>query len=318
MPADSDADAPYGHILSSKSTDLARDTFIFFILRGPARLILGVNQKLTPASSATVHSVSIMAYGVRPSGSPIDAYSTAALPPGNYGWYFDPVHHTRCIVSLIADFEARFSDEWPESRRAVMDPIPPAITESALARDKNRRRFSGAIDDLTMAWIVPPAISISHILTPPRRPILATQAAGTPVPSPESIAVNVITMHKALTFFFLANYFTVDVNDGHGIVVLRALGDAQRSLPTHLPPHTHPHHDPATTDAFLRLHCRFTLNVMLRSGDISEDCSNWTILGAMDALGLTTSEAGWKGERRMAPLSDVRWQTAGEGDLGGV
>ncbi|KAJ6525865.1 hypothetical protein DFH09DRAFT_1328731 [Mycena vulgaris] len=124
MPADSNADAPYGHILSSESTDLARDTFIFFILRGPARLILGtfsirstyfverigvvgVNQKLTPASSATrvhlmgdpdepepevfylcpvsVHSVSIMAYGVRPSGSPIDAYSTAALPPGNYG-----------------------------------------------------------------------------------------------------------------------------------------------------------------------------------------------------------------------------------------
>ncbi|KAJ6525864.1 hypothetical protein DFH09DRAFT_1328730 [Mycena vulgaris] len=194
------------------------------------------------------------------------------------------------------------------------DPIPPAITESVLARDKNRRRFSGAIDDLTMAWIVPPAISISHILTPPRRPISATQAAGTPV----SIAVNVITMHKALTFFFLANYFTVDVNDGHRIVVLRALGDAQRSLPTHLPPHTHPHHDPATTDAFLHLHCRFTLNVMLRSGDISEDCSNWTILRhgrfGPDYVGSGLE----RGERRMAPLSDVRWQTVGEGDLGGV
>ncbi|KAJ6523880.1 hypothetical protein DFH09DRAFT_1329745 [Mycena vulgaris] len=165
MPADSDADAPYGHILSSKSTELARDTFLFFILPGPAQLILGTssirstyfvkrrvglvgtNQKLIPVSSATLHRwVYLMGEPDEPEREelylcPVSVHSVgivAALPPRNYG----------CYLTRNAQVNA-----FPE------DPIPPEITEIVLPRDENRCIFTGAVDDLTMAWIFPPEIS---------------------------------------------------------------------------------------------------------------------------------------------------------------
>jgi hypothetical protein len=72
----------------------------------------GVNQKLTPVSSATLHrwvnlmsgifgperfylcpvvmhSAGIMLYCVERSGTVIKPSSTEAIPPGNYGLYFD-------------------------------------------------------------------------------------------------------------------------------------------------------------------------------------------------------------------------------------
>src|ERR1700761_2131222 len=78
---------------------------------------------------------------------------------------------------------------------------------------------------------------------------------------------NVLTMQKELIFYWHSNHFTIDVDDDFRILVLRAMGDAQHLLPTHLP--GHPQHD-AATDHFLSLHCRYSLDLMLRGGDISE------------------------------------------------
>lgn len=113
---------PYGHILSKKSAYLERDTFVFITPRRiEADLFLGVNQKITPVTSATIHrwaefmnddfdtegfflcpvtveSAGIMRYRVEPSGPAIEPYSTNPLPLGNYGWYFNREHENTLFI----------------------------------------------------------------------------------------------------------------------------------------------------------------------------------------------------------------------------
>ncbi|PBK96056.1 hypothetical protein ARMGADRAFT_1028277 [Armillaria gallica] len=97
------------HVLSSISSKLQRDTFIWSNTY-PSHLIIGINQRVTPVSSGLikrwtqdimqaswkefhlcpveVSSCGVLTYGILPTGPEIPMLSTDALPPGDYGWYF--------------------------------------------------------------------------------------------------------------------------------------------------------------------------------------------------------------------------------------
>ncbi|KAJ7077391.1 hypothetical protein B0H15DRAFT_562104 [Mycena belliarum] len=314
----------YGHILSPKSTKYERDTFFFVTLHQASQLYLGVNQKLTPVTSAalhrwvdlmtgtfekqefficpvTVHSAGIMSYFVRPSGPVIEPDSRERLAPGNYGWYFNRECTSRGFPTLSyvrqrhCPFEIAFRTAIPESERAIREPISPALEESVATRDGNRCRFTDSGDDVVAAWIIEPDISWE------------TRDSGQMQDwdkTPFIDRANLLTMRKELVFHLLSNDFTVDVDDDYRILVFRPM-DLQHPLPTHLPLHLH--HD-AAADHFLRLHCRYSLSVALRGGDIGHHYSDWAVLAAMDELGVDYIGSD-NPDRTMVPLSDERWQT---------
>ncbi|KAJ7119479.1 hypothetical protein C8R44DRAFT_788151 [Mycena epipterygia] len=316
---------PHGHILSKKSAYLERDTFIFITPRKiEAELFLGINQKMTPVTSATIHrwaefmnddfdteefflcpviveSAGIMRYRVEPSGPAIEPYSTEPLPPGNYGWYFNRECTWKGVPSLsmirrrLYSFEAPFSDARSEARRLVRDPIPPALEASIVARDENRCRLTDSEQDVTLTWIIPPAIAWETNNFGRTRSWDAT---------PFLVGANVLTMQKSFVLDFHTNKFTVDVDDNYRIVVLCPMGP--RLLPRHLP--RHPPSDPAADD-FFRLHCRHSMNLMLRDGDISELYPPWAIQAKMDELGVAYIGCGDREDRRLLPFSDERWLT---------
>ncbi|KAJ7239739.1 hypothetical protein C8J57DRAFT_1372509 [Mycena rebaudengoi] len=321
------ADAPYGHILSKKSVDLERDTFFFISLHQSSQLFMGVNQKSTPVSSATIHhwvklmgkdyweppvfflcpvtvrSGGIMSYFVEPSGPVIEPSSTEPLPPGNYGWFFNRECTSKGFPELtlvrqrFCSYRLLFSLMWPDFQPSKMDPFPSVVEESVVARDQGRCRFTGLDDDATPAWIVPPTLSWE------------TEDFGSSRgwdKTPFLVAANDLTMQKRLTLPFLSNHFSVDVDDGYRVLVLHPMGDAKRLLPTHLPRHSRD----ADTDRFLRFHCRYSLHITLRGGDISEDYSNEAILHAMDELGVDHIFADDPDSIKMVPLDDPRWQSA--------
>ncbi|KAJ7467483.1 hypothetical protein FB451DRAFT_1258682 [Mycena latifolia] len=317
-----------GHILSPKSLDLGRDTFFFTSLPVKARLILGVNQKFTPVTSATIHrwvdlivddedeseefflcpvtmkSAGIMSYDVERSGPVIEPYSTEPLPPGNYGWYFNR-ECTGKGFSVLSNVREGFytlnalSEEIdePHERDFVANALPPAAEASiAVARDESRCRFTGSAENATLAWIIPPAIAQ---YTERSMQIEWDRLSY-------QVAANVITMQSRLRFHFHNNHFTVDVDDDYRILVLRAMGDEQELLPTHLPRHAK---QDAAADHFLRRHCRYSLNLMLRGGDIRDVYSNGAILTMMHDLGVDYIGSGDSEPTEMAPLDDERWQT---------
>ncbi|KAJ7776049.1 hypothetical protein DFH07DRAFT_74162 [Mycena maculata] len=315
-------DSRYGHVLSPKSEDLDRNTFFFVSLRMKARLYLGVNQKFTPVSSAIIHhwvklmrsgreleepeefflcpvtvkSRGVMSYYVRRSGPVIEPDSKERLPPGNYGWYFDRECTLKGFpdLSRVAErfctFQARLAGNiecyGPES---IADPFP----FSAVARDERRCRFTGSTDDTVLAWIVPPGASWE------------TDDHSDPRKwdeTPFLVDGNVLAMQKALVSHFHGNHFTVDVDDDYRILVLRGMGAEQRLLPPRLP------HQDEATEHFLRLHCRHSLSLMLRGGDIEEVYPTRVIMRMMEELGV--NYYGDEGEKyEMAPLDDERWQT---------
>ncbi|KAJ7121885.1 hypothetical protein C8R43DRAFT_1239391 [Mycena crocata] len=319
-------DDVYGHTLSRKSEDLDRDTFIFINLHQSSRLFLGVNQKLTPITSATlhrwvrlmsrfnepeifflcpvsVHPAGIMSYYVVPSGPPIEPYSTEPIPPGNYGWYFDRECRNRGFPELteapqrFVSFKAWFCNDWLHNQRLKMDPLPPAVEQSVTARDGRHCRFTGLTNDISLAWIVPPAISWE------------TDDFGSDRgwdAAPFFVAANVLTMHQKLVHYFHSNYFAVDVDGDYQILIFRAMDDLQALLPTHLPPHAA---QDAAADTFLRHHCRYSLSVMIRGGDIGDDYSNSSIVSMMDQLGVRYIGGEALEDRTMEPLTDERWHS---------
>ncbi|KAJ7610001.1 hypothetical protein DFH06DRAFT_1374796 [Mycena polygramma] len=320
----------YGHFLSTKSEDFERDTFVFVSLPQKAQLYLGWNQKITPVTSSALHrwvklmsgvystddasdefflcpvtmsSVGIMAYDIHPSGPSIEPYSAEPIPPGNYGLYFD----RECTISgglnlsmvqpRWTNFAKLLSKHWSKESRAVLDLISPELEDSVVARDVGRCRFTGMNDNTVSAWIIP------------RRYLwrLTSDFGGEQDwdTTPFFNVDNILTMHKSLVRDFLRSYFTVDVDDSYRIVLLHPDGDKRHILPTHLPGREYN----AAADYFLRLHCRFSLDHALRGGDISDDYSNWTIMGAMNELGVDYY-GNEDPDVEMAPLSDKRWQTA--------
>ncbi|KAJ7076657.1 hypothetical protein B0H15DRAFT_578208 [Mycena belliarum] len=318
-----------GHVLSTKSRDLQRDTFIFISLSARSELffVAGINQKLTPASSATihhwveilrgeskpepfwlcpvtVHSAGIMAYYVRPSGPAIEPYSKEPLPAGNYGWYFDRECTARGFPDLttvparLYTLEARLNSVSDETGiKLVPDVIPAAEADVAVARDEGRCRFTGCLTDTILVWIIPPAVAWETE---------DSTLAPRDTTAPFLVAANIITMQRQLRFHFHNNHFTVDVDDDYRILVLRAMGDAQSLLPSHLPRHVK---QSAAADHFLRLHCRHSLSVMLLGGDIAEVYSNSMIIQAMSELGVDYAGSDEPEESEMVALEDVRWQS---------
>ncbi|KAK7028714.1 hypothetical protein R3P38DRAFT_2937896 [Favolaschia claudopus] len=323
------SDHDHGHVLSAKSRDLERDTFIFIHLQ-TSKLFMGFNQKVTPVTSALIHrwvafligdrgppepfwlcpvtlaSAGIMAYRMVASGPGIDPQSSEPLPPGNYGWYFDSAC-TSCwgppnlanspfrlttIQGRLEDMKEYLSEDF---ERHEFPPI--ANVTAATARDQGRCRFTGATENTTVAWIIPPAVSWE------------TQDFGRQSDwdqAPFVVTPNLITMHSTLKPHFYGNNFTVDVDDNRRIVILRSMGDAQRLLPSHLPDHILPTPE---VDHYLRLHCRYTLNAMLLNGDISETYSNGLILQTMHELGVNHIGYHDYHESDMVPFDDPGWTT---------
>ncbi|KAJ7864403.1 hypothetical protein B0H13DRAFT_2069222 [Mycena leptocephala] len=309
----------YGHLLSPKSTDLRRDTFIFLTMNGRSHLSLGFNQKLTPVTPAvverwvnimagefgpetvflgpvTMESAGVMAYFARSSGPVI--HSSATLTPGNYGWFLD----TECTINgapkinmvreRLYSLAARFSQSWPEDDRSIIDIMSPAVRLSVAARDQGCCRVTGSLNNNHLIWIIPPVVSWE------------TDNFGDDQSWDSSgfqVAANVITMEQTLTDHFLDNHFAIDVDDNYRILVFRAIGDAL-PLPSHLPNRIT---CDKATDEFLRVHFRYTLSLMLRGGDISDVYSNTGILDTMDELGITNVDD----DESFIPLTDLRWGT---------
>ncbi|KAJ7768142.1 hypothetical protein DFH07DRAFT_1058382 [Mycena maculata] len=337
-------DPPHGHILSDKSTELQRDTFIFAPMGGhPIRLVLGLNQTLTPLSSATlrrwahlmtgyppdlflcpvqVKIFGIMSYSMSPSGPIIDPQSTDPLPPGNYGWYLDrdlatsgftdltgvnPAVRNQSFEYVVADLE--------EERLCALYKFSPDLEHRVLERDALQCRVTGATTDVIPTWIVPPpwAWTVANDYDPPGIAPRWSESntAIHPVgidPTAFLVAANAITLRKDIKVHFYNHNFTVDADDNYRVVILRDMGEAQKLLPTHLP--RHPHYD--DNDAtFFRLHLRYSMNFMLLGGDVSEKYPPHRILHEMELLGVA-GPGDDPDDYEMAPLSDERWGT----DLG--
>ncbi|SJK99170.1 uncharacterized protein ARMOST_02458 [Armillaria ostoyae] len=103
-------DSKPSHILSKRSSELKRDTFIW-VNTFPSALLAGINQRLIPFASATLQRcqtrelnplywgpfvlapVDVAPYGVtsytiEATGLGIPSLSTNPLPPGDNGWFF--------------------------------------------------------------------------------------------------------------------------------------------------------------------------------------------------------------------------------------
>ncbi|KAJ7205559.1 hypothetical protein GGX14DRAFT_644875 [Mycena pura] len=242
-----------------------------------------------------------MSYFARPIGPAINPDSTEPIPPGNYGWYHDAAGTSRGIpqVTMVPQrqctFQDHFDEDWLGSQRAILDTVPPPVEMSATERDGQHCRFTNSVEDLAVAWIVPPTLARE------------TDDWGFNTDStPFLVSANTLTMQSDLVFHFHSNHFTVDPDDDYRILIFYDIAGLKRILPAHFP--RHPQQDVAV-DEFLRLHCRYSLSVMIRGGDISEVYSNWSILEAMDELGVVDSGNGCPEEREMVPLNDGRWQT---------
>ncbi|KAK6969157.1 hypothetical protein R3P38DRAFT_2753287 [Favolaschia claudopus] len=322
-------DHDHGHVLSAKSRDLERDTFIFIHLQTKSKLFMGFNQKVTPVTSALIHrwvafligdrgpedpfwlcpvtlaSAGIMAYRMVATGPGIDPQSSEPLPPGNYGWYFDSActnwglpelanspFRLTTIAGRLEDMKEYLSEDFERHE------FPPsANATAATARDQGRCRFTGATENTTVAWIIPPAVSWE------------TQDFGRQSDwdqTPFVVTENLITMQAILKPHFYGNNFTVDVDDNRRIIILRSMGDAQRLLPSHLPDHILPTPE---VDHYLRLHCRYSLNAMLLCGDVSETYSNGLILETMHNLGVNHVGYHDYHESDMVPFTDPGWTT---------
>ncbi|KAJ7639924.1 hypothetical protein B0H17DRAFT_1339386 [Mycena rosella] len=210
------------------------------------------------------------------------AVLTEVLPPGNYGWYFDREciykGYPRLVRRRLYTFETCLESEAEYFRgEFLVDAIPPAAEANiAVTRDANRCRFTGSEEGTMLAWIIPPSVAWET-------DDFGHRASFDKTPFP--VAANVLTIQSDLRFHLHNNHFTVDVDDGYRIL-----------------------HD-AAADHFLRLHCRYSLNLMLLGGDIKEVYPNGVIMGMMEDLGVDYAGNEDRDEKDMAPLDDERWQT---------
>ncbi|KAK0237294.1 hypothetical protein EDD85DRAFT_1008361 [Armillaria nabsnona] len=298
------------HILSTISARLERDTFIFSTT-APTRLVLGLNQRLTPVSSATLHrwvrliiptpkpftlhpvtvrQFGIMSYAIELNGEDIPADSTEALPIGNYAWYWsdgDRAYPEITAFTRLAPFPEMKAHNDPDTLFDVVHLVAEAVRQRSppVLRYWNRilgRRRTG--------------MSIPAIL------LLSSSYEDPPPSGPEFFKTvsNAGFMHKRLMPFYLGNAFRIDVDDDHRVVVFRDMGSTQLLLPSHI--FTRDGQEP--DDKFLREHFCVSLQVNLLGGDVCEDYNHNDILSMMEELGV-------EGEDYVQPLplTDPRWQT---------
>ncbi|KAJ7189176.1 hypothetical protein C8R46DRAFT_1056743 [Mycena filopes] len=312
---------PHGHILSDKSTELQRDTFIFTAFScHPITLLLGLNQKLTPISPSKLHrwvdllsgrhhkfflcpvrveTLGIMSYSCSPTGPVIEPTSQELLPPGNYAWYSD---RNLSIPSGLILPGVELAMIWQSFEYLVLTmegetvcslyKFPVGLELAVTKRDAHRCRVSGSNANTVVTWIVPPPWAWATLNT--------GDPDGFDV-TPFTVAANVLTLRADLKVHFYNHNFAVDADDDYRIILFRDMGEAQGLLPTHLP--RGPNDDPADAE-FFRLHLRYTLNFMLLGGDVSEKYPPHVILHMMEELGVR----GWE-DCEMAPLTDERWGT---------
>ncbi|KAK0457005.1 uncharacterized protein EV420DRAFT_1550776 [Desarmillaria tabescens] len=306
------------HILSKKSTRLERDTFIFSTT-APTRLVLGLNQSLTPVSSATLHRwirliarrispftfhpvtirrFGILSYAIELKGEEISAASTESLPAGNYAWYWPDGKQAFPEITAFTQL-APFPEMMPAGKdlETLFDVVP-SVAEAVVQRDHHRCFVTGIMsppDDVGLIWVFPP--DFFYLL------FYYKTAEDQPPPCPEffKVASNAGFMYKRLIPFFIGNAFSIDVDDGHRIVVFRDMGSAQSLLPSHIVGRDG---EGLPADKFLREHFRVSMQVNLLGGDICEDYNHNDILDMMEELGV-------EGEDYVEPppLTDPRWQT---------
>ncbi|KAJ7654757.1 hypothetical protein B0H17DRAFT_1146689 [Mycena rosella] len=160
---------------------------------------------------------------------------------------------------------------------------PIQLSYSPLATTADNSAIHNAAEDTVLAWIIPPVDSWET------DNFGSTRDWDT---SPFFAGRNVLTMQTAL------------------LPRRRSLSHGPcTAAPPHAPRHTH--HD-AATDHFLRIHCRYSLNLMLRGGNISEDYPDRMIRAKLDEPGVPYVGCGHAAEREMVPLGDAR----GKGVLG--
>ncbi|PBK88540.1 hypothetical protein ARMGADRAFT_1033906 [Armillaria gallica] len=204
------------HILSTTSAQLEHDTFIF-ATTAPTRLVLGLNQRLTPVSSATlhrwiclivphvspftlhpvtVHPFGILSYAIELNGEEVPAASTKSLPAGNYAWYLPKMKAKKDPDTLFD--------------------VVPAVAEAVRQRDHHQCFITGIMspDDVGLVWVFPPYFF--YLL------FSYKTMEDPPPPSPEffKVASNAGFMHKCLIPLFLGNAFSIDVD--HFCVSLQA------------------------------------------------------------------------------------------------
>ncbi|KAF7351308.1 hypothetical protein MSAN_01562300 [Mycena sanguinolenta] len=329
-PRISDGYHNHGHVLSTKSKALQRDTFFFApSAMHPTDLVLGFNQKLTPLSMAKlkrwVHLMSgkeniefyvcpvtmerrgIMSYGISPSG-PIVESSIEPLPSGNYGWYGNRTLKMSGLVDLtgidpamrnwsfeynatVMEEQRLLDDQWHWQKLVDLYTFPSDVEQAVLSRDIQRCRLTQTTTDVMSTWIVPPPWAWATVKA---RDVEDLDSAPFIVPA------NAFVLHKDLKVHFYNHNFAVDADEDYRIVVFRDMGDDQALLPTHLPRGSE--HDDADAQ-FFRLHLRYSLNFMVLGGDVSETYPPSRILHLMYELGAGAQDA------EMVSLSDSRWQS---------
>ncbi|KAJ7271438.1 hypothetical protein B0H12DRAFT_1229089 [Mycena haematopus] len=331
-------DPSHGHVLSDKSTKLQRDTFFFesWGSWNPIRLVLGLNQKLTPVTSATlrrwvrlivgypedfslrpviIKPLGIMSYSMSPSGPVVSPDSEDPLPPGNYGWYPSPPSSEIALTgpgldTTMINRSFEYSVGMMGDQLQALYTFPADVKQIVLARDAQRCRITRDAADVMVVWIVPPpwAWKVATEDDPPAIAPRRCENSAHPVgmdTTPFIVAANAVTMRSDLKVHFYNHNFTVDADDNYRVVILRQMGEAQNLLPTYLP--RHPEYD-ADDATFFRLHLRASMKFMLLGGDISEKYSPSHILHEMEELGVP-GPVGGQPDCEMAPLSDPRWQT---------
>ncbi|KAJ7440938.1 hypothetical protein FB451DRAFT_1299346, partial [Mycena latifolia] len=318
-------DLEHGHILSDESAELQRDTFFFAPMGShPTRLVLGLNQKLTPVTSttlrrwahlmvgypqefflcpATVKPLGIMSYSMAPSGPIIAPDSEEPLPPGNYGWYLDPKLGPCEFTELTgvdmamrnSSFEHNVTFMGDEKMQELYK-FPADMERLVLARDAQRCRVTGDAVDIMLTWIVPPPWGWA-----------AANSYDPPGIAPRRCDNNLHPLGLDPTPFldlkvhFYNHNFTVDADDNYRIIILRDVGGVRNLLPMHLPRRP----DCDTHDVtFFRLHLCYSMNFMLLGGDLSEKYPPHRILQEMDLLGVPGP--GNDPDCEMALLSDPR------------
>ncbi|RDB17247.1 hypothetical protein Hypma_001762 [Hypsizygus marmoreus] len=313
------------HMLSKKSRDLARDTFIF--QPSPVRLWCGLNQNLSPVTSnifqrwmrlinpnlppfelcpITLQKYGVLHYSASPSGEPIPPQSTKRLPPGDYAWvspnpnFMEPFTLVFFYHSYAAMKRQSEETDWPVSKEYLSQyDIAPAIETSVIMRD-NRCFITGSTSETTeleVTWIVPPVWNFD--------------TARTCVPESDQdhsshiVPANAVLMRKDLIPAFQDNAFGVDVDDNYRIVAFRDFGLNASLIPVGslAPSRQAEHPQPGPGAEFLREHFRKCLTVHLPGGDIWDDYSLGEVQATFREVGLSDSDD------EVEPMDSPKWKT---------
>ncbi|KAJ7367715.1 hypothetical protein DFH08DRAFT_795851 [Mycena albidolilacea] len=259
---------PHGMDTSSQiNPELQRDTFE---PRGshPIHLLLGVNQQLTPPTSAILqrwarvmdeYPLEFYLHPVK-----VDLLGIISYPMSPSGPMVAPIRMVLYPRQLRLDRASIITVKTHSSARSENLTSP--------AAKFNRPRISAVnIGGQSYEYMVTTmnledeAFNCIHGDEP-----FADCDIGLELdtdPTSFLVAANAITLRIDLEVYFYNHNFTVDADDNYRVIIPREMGNAQKLLPVHLP--RHPDCD-AGDAPFFRLHLRASLTFMLLEEDISE------------------------------------------------